>query len=87
MRFWDEILKHDLAQEAPELKVPVYFMLGRHDYNAHPELARGYYEKLKAPMGKELIFFEESGHFPHWEEPGKFHEALVNRVLKKAPAQ
>lgn len=35
------------------------------------------------PQGKQLIWFENSGHWPHLEEPENFHRALLDRVLKE----
>lgn len=35
-----------------------------------------YYEKLTAPE-KHFIWFEESAHFPHFEEEKKFHEVML----------
>lgn len=71
----------NLFKQVPHLKVPVYFCMGRNDYNTPFELVEEYYKKLKAPK-KELYWFEESAHFPHFEEPDKFTEILLN-ILKE----
>ena len=75
----------DLTQQAAELDVPVYFFVGRHDVNAMTSLIERYYAKLKAPH-KELVWFEKSGHTPLYEEPGKWAEEMVHRVLREAEA-
>ncbi|NOK58913.1 MAG: alpha/beta hydrolase [Chloroflexi bacterium AL-W] len=70
----------DFREQAPHLDVPVYFLIGRHDVNAPPELVEEYYELLDAPH-KELIWFERSGHSPWIGESDKFVDVIVNRVL------
>ncbi len=62
--------------EIPRLEVPVFFLLGRHDYNTPSALAAAYLQRLESPA-KGVIWFTESAHFPFWEEPRKFHEALL----------
>ena len=70
----------DFRKTATEIKVPVYFLLGRHDVNAPPSITQEYYALLQAPH-KELIWFERSGHTPWTTEPAAFIDAIVTRVL------
>jgi pimeloyl-ACP methyl ester carboxylesterase len=77
---WPQILNVNLMEQASELKVPVYFLEGRHDYESPSLLAEQYYEALKAPS-KKLIWFENSAHILNAEEAGKFNEFFVNLVL------
>ena len=70
----------DLARDAPALGVPVYFVLGRHDYAACPAAAEKYFEALKAPI-KSLVWFEHSAQAPNYEEPDKFLQLMVGKVL------
>ena len=72
-----EMANIDLFQQLPRLEVPVFLFQGRHDYAAPATLAERYYQGLLAPRGKHLIWFEESAHMPHYEEPGKFREAML----------
>ena len=64
--------------------VPVFFLLGRHDFNTPSALAADYMARLEGPA-KGIIWFEESAHFPFWEEPGKFREALlwIDRTVRE----
>ncbi|MNI93857.1 hypothetical protein D3C73_1518730 [compost metagenome] len=39
-------------------------------------VAYEYYEQLAAPR-KQFIWFEESAHFPHFEEVDKFSKLMV----------
>ena len=77
---WPKILNIDLRAQAPELKVPVYFLEGRHDYEAPAILAEQYFKSLKAPR-KTLIWFEQSAHFVNTEEPDSFNRFFVDRLL------
>lgn len=61
--------------EIATLDVPVFFFLGRYDYNTPSGLAAAYLERLQSPL-KAAIWFDESAHFPFWEEPDAFHRAL-----------
>lgn len=79
---WNELMTVNFLETAPRLEVPVYFLEGRHDYNTPWELVQEYYDKLDAPKGKTLIWFENSAHSPNLEEPERFSEAMVDQVLK-----
>jgi pimeloyl-ACP methyl ester carboxylesterase len=73
---WAPFLKTDFPRSITELKMPVYFLLGKHDYNVPYMLAEDYLGKLKAPL-KRLVFFDHSAHLPRFEEPKKFVEVLA----------
>jgi len=74
MRYDVDVLPHD--GEVTSVDVPVFFLLGRNDYNTPSILAAEYLKRLESPMKAEL-WFEESAHFPFWEEPVEFHDALL----------
>ena len=82
---WQEVFyRTDLFKQTPELDIPVYFFLGRHDrtVTASAALAERYFASLNAPKGKRLIWFENSGHWPQLEEPEKFCTLLKNELRK-----
>lgn len=83
---WPQILELDLVRQAPELKVPVYFLEGRHDYEAPSILAERYFEVLQAPR-KALVWFERSAHFVNTEEPEAFNRFFVERLLRETRPQ
>ncbi len=70
----------DLKRQVPVVTIPVYFCLGRYDYNCPSTLVVDYYGSLQAPA-KELVWFDESGHAGCWEEPQKFNALLIDKVL------
>ncbi len=81
-KLWREIFyQSNLFEQAPRIDVPVYFLLGRYDWVVTAEVAQRYFGKLEAPRGKQLIWFEQSGHWPHFAEPEKYRDLLVNKIL------
>ena len=84
-RLWKEIFyETNLFQQAPRIDVPVYFFLGRYDRVVTSEVAQRYFDALDAPRGKQIVWFEHSGHWPQFEEPEKYREMMIGRVLKEA---
>ena len=85
---WQEIFyKINLFEEAPRIDVPVFFFEGRYDEVVTTEVTQRYFDALDAPRGKQLIWFEDSGHWPHFEESEKYRRELVDLVLPQtAPA-
>jgi pimeloyl-ACP methyl ester carboxylesterase len=79
---WPELTKVNFPKTATRIEIPVFFFQGKHDYNTPSSLLVKYFEILDAPQ-KELIWFDESAHFPQWEEPEKFHASLKTIVSEK----
>jgi pimeloyl-ACP methyl ester carboxylesterase len=77
---WDTFLTTDLTATVTEFEIPVYFCEGRYDYTASYELARAYFDKLKAPA-KGFYTFEDSAHSPAFEEPKRMRQILREDVL------
>jgi pimeloyl-ACP methyl ester carboxylesterase len=71
-----ELASMDLAATLPRIDVPVILVQGRHDQVA-PGAAAQRYASLLQPPGQELVWFENSAHTPHLEEPGKFRDLLL----------
>jgi pimeloyl-ACP methyl ester carboxylesterase len=75
-----DLLSVNLSETVPRVEVPVFFAEGRHDRMAPAEVAERYFTSLIASR-KELVWFENSAHFPQWEERARFHEFLLKTVL------
>jgi len=71
-----ELATMNLARTLLRLEVPVVMVQGRHDQVAPGAAAQRYVSSLQAP-GKRLVWFENSAHTPHLEEPGKFRDLLI----------
>ena len=73
------LTKIDLAKLGPGFGAPIFFFEGRQDPFCRPALVWEYFQSIQAPH-KEFIWFENSGHFPFYEEPQKFTNELVQRI-------
>lgn len=83
---WAEVSRLNLLTAVPELKMPVFFFLGRRDPWIPPQVSVAYFEALTAPS-KKLVWFEESGHEPFVDEPSKFNAAMVELVRPRVGTQ
>ncbi len=77
---WEEILRSRLGEQIPDVKVPVYFFHGVHDYTCSYTLAQTYFDALHAPL-KGFYTFSASAHSPIFEEPEKARRILREDVL------
>ncbi|MBY0119706.1 alpha/beta hydrolase [Paenibacillus sp. FSL L8-0435] len=71
----DILLKEAFDQNLPDivdhLEIPTYFVMGKYDYMTTANAARDYFDVLDAPI-KDFIVFNESAHYPQFEEKEKF---------------
>ncbi|NJD09910.1 MAG: alpha/beta fold hydrolase [Gemmatimonadetes bacterium] len=74
-----ELYGTDLFVSVPEVRVPVWFCLGRHDWEVPAVLSARYFDALGAPR-KELVWFENSAHLPNTEEKDRFNAFLIGTV-------
>ncbi len=82
---WPQLLEVNLFDQVPEMRVPVFFMEGRHDWEIPSILSARYYEALRAPS-KQLIWFENSAHLPNAEERERFNQIMRDDVREVALA-
>lgn len=61
----------ELMDVVTHVEIPIYFFSGRYDYTDPFALTEDYFSKISAPE-KRLVWFEESAHFPFYEEPAPF---------------
>jgi pimeloyl-ACP methyl ester carboxylesterase len=80
---WQQLLEVDLFKSVPEMRVPVFLMEGRNDWEAPYEIAEEYFDSIRAPS-KELIWFDKSAHLPNSEERDLFNTVMVAKVLPVA---
>jgi pimeloyl-ACP methyl ester carboxylesterase len=72
----------NLFDKVTSVDVPVYFIQGKLDAVAPPQMAVKFYEYLKADV-KNFMLFENSAHMPHYEEPEMFGK-LLKGALKNS---
>lgn len=83
-KMWNEdsYMSFNSIEKFPQLDLPVYFFIGKNDYNTPLEATKKYYQSLIAPAGKQIVIFEKSAHTPFLAEPDKFVKELI-RVKKE----
>jgi pimeloyl-ACP methyl ester carboxylesterase len=74
----------DLMDAITQVEIPVYFFTGRYDYTDPFALTEEYFSKIKAPE-KHLVWFEESAHFPFYEEPVAFARQMHGVLNAASP--
>jgi pimeloyl-ACP methyl ester carboxylesterase len=79
--FWETLLRDDLRTRLITFELPVYFLIGKHDYTANAELSRTYFDAINAPV-KGFYLFENSAHSPLFEDPARATDILLNDVLR-----
>jgi len=70
----------ELIDVVTEVKIPIYFFTGRYDYTDPFSLTEEYLSRINAPE-KHMVWFENSAHFPFYEEPAAFAQHMQD-VLK-----
>ena len=76
MLFASQIMNVNLFNDKNKYEVPLYFMQGKYDRIFGPELLAEFIKVIKAPK-KETISFENSGHFPQFDQQDSFQNALI----------
>lgn len=78
---WMENINSNLFESIPAYNIPVYIIQGKYDKHTVTEVARSYFDSLKAPI-KQYFELENSGHDPHVEEFEKYRKIMIEEVLK-----
>ena len=76
---FNEASEVNFFEVAPEIKCPIYFLVGRKDFQTNAKLTESYFKKLKAEK-KELFWFEDSAHGLNLTESRKFQEVIISTV-------
>ena len=79
LALFNEASEIDFAVTSPEMKCPIYFLVGAKDFQTNFEITKRYFENLKAPK-KELFWFSESAHLLNLTEPKKFQEVIISTL-------
>ncbi len=77
----NEGAKYNITEIVTQVDIPVYFVMGKFDYMTSVNAAHKYFDSLRAPV-KELVIFNESAHYPQFEEKKKFAEWL-NKIIQE----
>lgn len=77
LALFNEASQTNFVAFAPELKCPIYFLIGSKDYQTHFSLAESYYQQVVC-QEKKLYWFTDSAHNPHLTESVKFQKVIVD---------
>ncbi|KKO54934.1 alpha/beta fold hydrolase [Paenibacillus sp. DMB20] len=64
-----------------KLDLPVYFIMGQYDYMTSAKAAKTYFDQIDASE-KEFITYDQSAHYPQFEEKEKFSKWMVDSFAK-----
>ncbi len=74
-----------VLEHLSRLTMPVTVIQGRLDAAAPPELAQTLVERLEAPLGKRLVWFDDCAHTPHFEAPAAFRQVVLDALTTSSP--
>lgn len=75
------ITENSLPSIVTKLELPFYFIMGKYDYMTSSNAAIKYFDIIEADK-KEFNSFDQSAHYPQFEEKEKFYEWMCNTFLK-----
>jgi pimeloyl-ACP methyl ester carboxylesterase len=81
---FEEYKSINLTKEIHSISVPIYFFEGKYDMAIPLGPVMNFCDNLDSEYGKYFIVFEYSGHFPMVEEKEKYHNLLIDLVLKES---
>ncbi|MBU3092975.1 alpha/beta hydrolase [Clostridium sp. CF011] len=76
-----DLLKNPLPTIVTKLKLPCYFIMGKYDYMTSASAAKKYFDMIKTDK-KEFIVFEQSAHYPQFEEKERFNKWMCDTFIK-----
>ncbi len=80
---YNEIEQQNFFKTLPSINCPVYFFVGRTDFQTNFAVTEKYYNVVKAPK-KKLYWFEKSGHNVPFSEPDLVQEIIIKQILQEA---
>jgi pimeloyl-ACP methyl ester carboxylesterase len=81
-QLWPAVMQVNFFETIPSVDCPIYFFVGRFDDNAPGQLTEAYFQKVEAPAGKRLVWFEHSAHDIFYDEPQRLEQEVL-AVLKE----
>ncbi len=72
-------IRHNMADDIPNLKMPVCLIWGEHDKVTPPHVAKEFHRLLS---NSELHWISNCGHAPMWERPKKFSDITLEWLKK-----
>lgn len=76
-----EAMVNSLPSRVTEMDLPIYFVMGDYDYMTSSLAAKLFFEGIEAEQ-KEFISYEQSAHYPHYEEKERFLNWMVKEFIQ-----
>jgi pimeloyl-ACP methyl ester carboxylesterase len=80
LALFNDASKENLLETAQTIRCPIYFFVGRKDYQTNSGITKAYYDQLKAPK-KSLYWFEKSAHSVLTTEPELLQAIIIEKIL------
>jgi pimeloyl-ACP methyl ester carboxylesterase len=77
-----EALNNPVSDIVTEIAIPVYFVMGKYDCMTSPEAAEKYLSRLEGPSPHKMVIFENSAHYPQFEEKERFFDWMYSTFVK-----
>ena len=77
-----EALNTPISDFVTEVNVPIYFVMGKYDCMTSPTAAEEYLSRLAGNFTMQMVLFEDSAHYPQFEEKAKFYNWMCNTFAK-----
>ncbi|MFJ3389052.1 alpha/beta fold hydrolase [Lysinibacillus sp. NPDC086135] len=77
----EEAMENSVSTKVKKLELPCYFVMGKYDYQTSSNAAKKYFDMIEADK-KEFIAFEQSAHYPQFEEKEKFYKWMCDTFIK-----
>lgn len=77
-----EVVDKSITELVKTIDVPVYFLMGKYDGMTSPKIAEKYLNNLDVKEEKQMVIFEDSAHYPQFEEKEKFYKWMCYTFLK-----
>lgn len=71
-----DVMQHPLPTKVNQLDLPFYFVMGDYDYQTSAKAAKTYFDQIEADS-KEFITYEQSAHYPQFEEKDRFFKWML----------
>ncbi|WP_263703723.1 alpha/beta fold hydrolase [Bacillus thuringiensis] len=83
-QLFNELMVFNVKKLGLRFEVPIFIFQGDKDILTPTELAKAYYDEIKAPH-KEFVLIKNAGHLACFARPDQFLEELIGRVRPLAP--
>jgi pimeloyl-ACP methyl ester carboxylesterase len=69
------MIETTIENEITEYQIPCFFLVGKYDMTTPTSLISNYYDLINAPL-KKIYWFDNSAHFPFYEEKELFANTM-----------